>query len=279
MEKEMLMDKTSELMRHIALAEEPFGIFYSDDKPAEAYAPKAGPPISRQLEEAGQIDQQAIRQNFSCIMGNIWLARKKKGCAFISAEQYGCAGGSFYSGMVLPNLRFVEHYVSTGFPGTPMRGERYISSPQAMRDYIAALNPRPAPAPYCVFKPLSGLADGETPEIIVFFVRPEALTGLHTLLCFASGEADCMVSPFGSGCANIISWPLHYLEAGTPKAVLGGLDPSARKFHKTDELTMAIPLELYERMLEAMPESALTAEGAWPNVRKKAMRSNTAWEK
>jgi hypothetical protein len=53
-----------------------------------------------------------------------------------------------------------------------------------------------------------------------------------------------VASPFGAGCTNIVAWPLFYKEQGIEKAVLGGFDPSARKFMKTDELTFTVSWSL-----------------------------------
>jgi hypothetical protein len=80
--------------------------------------------------------------------------------------------------MMKPNVRFIEHYVTTGFSGTPVHGERFLPSPEAMRTFLAKVNPRKAPGKYCIFKPLSLFADSEEPEFVIFFARPEVLTGL-----------------------------------------------------------------------------------------------------
>jgi hypothetical protein len=83
----------------------------------------------------------------------------------------------------------------------------------------------------------------------------------------------------------MISWPLYYQEKGEEKAVIGGMDPSARKFMKTDEMTFTVPLSLYKKMLAALPESIFSVDGAWKEVRKKVaagtakpmQRSARAW--
>ncbi|PLX93785.1 MAG: hypothetical protein C0621_06700 [Desulfuromonas sp.] len=271
------LKETQTLLDHLGLDEEPIGVYYADSKPENAFGPKPGPTITRELEEQGEIDMQAVFQNFSCIIGNIWLARRKKGTAFISTEEYGCPGGSFYSAMMKPNLRFIEHYVTTGFEGSPIHGERYLPSPEAMRTFLAKVNPRTAPAKYCLFKPLSLFTADETPEFVIFFARPEVLSGLFTHTSFTTGDVDCVASPFGAGCTNIISWPLHYQEQGVEKAVLGGFDPSARKYMKTDELTFTVPWSLYQKMLKAIPESIFSVEGAWETVKKKVKRSARTW--
>lgn len=272
-----ILDGTAAFLNHLGLAEEPFGVSYADTKPDNAYGPKTGTPISREREDRRELDMQEVMKTFSCVMGNVWLARKKKGAAFISAEEYGCPGGVYYCSMMKPHLRFIEHYVSTGFPGTPLHGERYMPGPDAMRAFMEKVNPRKAPGKYCIFKPLSQFTDGDEPEFVIFFARPEVLTGLFTQTVFATGDMDCVVSPFGAGCTNIIGWPLYYKEQGLEKAVLGGFDPSARKFMKTDELTFTVPLSLYEKMLAALPESMFTHETDWSGVRKKVARSAKAW--
>jgi uncharacterized protein (DUF169 family) len=277
MNLQSILEKTQVFLEHLGLNEEPFGVYYDDTIPEKAFGPKPGPPISRELEEQGQIDMQAVFGTFSCVMGNIWLARKKRCAAYISAEAYGCPGGVFYCSMMKPNLRFIEHYVTTGFEGTPIQGERYLPSPEAMRTFLDKVNPRKAPGKYCIFKPLSLFTDSQEPEFVIFFARPEVLTGLFTQTTFTTGDVDSVASPFGAGCTNILAWPLFYRERGMEKAVLGGFDPSARKYMKTDELTFTVPLSLYRKMLEALPESMFNIGNNWEVVRKKVDRSAKAW--
>lgn len=129
---------------------------------------------------------------------------------------------------------------------------------------------------YCIIKPLDLFGGTEQPLVLVFFARPEVMTGLHSLVSYAAGTHNAVQSPFGAGCTNIIAWPLVYQQRGIECAVLGGFDPSARKFMKTDELTFAVPLPLYLKMLDAMETSALTRH-TWQGVRKKVLKSQRAW--
>jgi uncharacterized protein (DUF169 family) len=272
-----ILEETNVFLEHLGLDQEPFGVYYDDTKPEEAYGPKPGVSISREMEDHGQVDMQEVMKTFSCVIGNIWLARKKNSAAYISTEEYGCPGGVFYCSMMKPNLRFIEHYVTTGFEGTPVHGERYLPSPEAMRKFLGKVDPRKPPAKYCIFKPLSHFSEDQKPEFVIFFARPEVLTGLFTQTTFTTGDVDSVASPFGAGCTNILSWPLYYKEQGMEKAVLGGFDPSARKFMKTDELTFTVPLSLYEKMLNALPESMFNVGDAWSIVRKKVNRSAKTW--
>jgi uncharacterized protein (DUF169 family) len=272
-----ILEETKTFLEHLGLDEEPFGVYYDDTKPENAFGPKPGIPMSRELEEQGKLDMQEVFKNFSCVIRNIRLARQKHRAAYISAEEYGCPGGVFYCSMMKPNIRFIEHYVTTGFHGTPIHGERYLSSPESMRKFLDKVNPRKAPAKYCIFKPLSLFADTEEPEFVIFFARPEVLTGLFIQTTFTTGDVDCVASPFGAGCTNILGWPLFYKEQGIEKAIIGGFDPSARKYLKTDELTFTVPLSLYKKMLAALPESMFSVDGEWTAVRKKVTLSAQAW--
>lgn len=267
---------TQRLLNLLGHDEEPFGVYYSDVKPEGGFGPKPGEIFSREREAAGRIDWHKAFGGFSCIIGNIWLARKKKKAAWISLEECGCMGGGFYSGMFSPHLEMMVHYVTTGIPGTPFEGEHYLPSPESMRAFLKDTAPPEAPAKYCVVKPLGQFSSNEQPLVVVFFARPEVITGLHSLVSFATGDHQAVVSPFGAGCGGIIAWPLVYRQRGEERAVLGGFDPSARKFLKTDELTFSVSWPLYGKMLGAMEESCLTRD-TWQGVRKKVIRSKGAW--
>jgi len=70
---------------------------------------------------------------------------------------------------------------------------------------------------------------------------------------------------------------LHYLEKGQQRAVVGGWDPSARKFFKTDELSFTIPYEMFIQMIDRYKDSFLKTK-TWENVHKKINKSKKAWK-
>lgn len=269
------MQKTYRLLELLGHDETPFGIHYADTKPL-GFGPKAGEIFSRDRERCEQINWQNAKEKFSCIFGNIWLARKKKKAAWISHEECGCMGGGFYSGLYRPYLEMNVLSVSTGVPGTPVEGEHYLPSAECMRSFMDEITPPEAPGKYCIFKPLEQFTNDDPPLVVAFFARPEVLSGLFALTIYATGDHQSIVTPFGPGCGSILSWPLVYQQRGLERAVLGGFDLSVRKFMKTDELTLAVPLPLYHKMLEVMEESSLTRH-TWEVARKKVRRSRRAW--
>lgn len=259
----------------LGLDEIPMGLFYTDEKPAGGFTPKPSMLPTREMEKKEQINWQSVFATFSCALGHIWRARKKKTAAYFSAEQFGCPGASFWFGFNKPQTETVINYVSTGISGWT-EGERYCDSPAALRRIFAYVDPRPAPRKYCVMKPLSLFNSEQIPEFITFFVRPEALCGLHQLATFVTNDPEAVASPWSAGCGSLVVWPMHYLAKGENKAVVGGWDPSARKFYKTDELSFTVPARMFEQMLNRFGESFLTRK-SWKTVQKKIARSRKAW--
>lgn len=264
-----------EFLNLLGLKEEPVGIFYTDNQPAEGFSPKPMGLPTREKEIKNEIDWQGVFSNFSCVMSNIWRARKKKKAAYFSAAQSGCPGCAFWLGFIKPQTETIIHYVSTGIPGQ-MEGELYCDSPDELRRIQTYIDPEAASHKFCVAKPLSLFISNEKPEVVAFFARPETLCGLHQLATFVTNDPEVVTSPWGAACTNLITWPFKYLAKGENKAVLGGWDPSARKFFNTDELTFTVPFDMFNQMLKRFTESFLTTK-TWTLVQKKIALSNRAW--
>ena len=259
----------------LGLDEEPMGLFYADEKPAEGFSPKRIDLPTREKEIKNEIDWQTVFGQFSCVMGHIWRARKKKATAYFSEELFGCPGGAFWLGFNKPQTETIINYVSTGIPNWT-RGELYCDSPDELRRIFEYVDPRPAPHKFCIVKPISKFSNDEVPELVAFFTRPESLCGLHQLAAFVTHDPEVVVSPWSAGCGSVAVWPLHYLSKGQNKAVIGGWDPSARKFFKTDELSFTVSFQMFKEMLHRFGESFLTTK-TWSTVQKKILRSKKAW--
>jgi uncharacterized protein (DUF169 family) len=259
----------------LGLDEEPMGLFFTDEEPAQGFSPKPIDLPTREKEQKNEIDWQGVFGNFSCAIGHIWRARKKKKAAYFSNKQFGCPGGAFWMGFLKPQTETIINYVSTGIQGWT-EGERYCESPDALRYILEYIDPRPAPEKYCVIQPLSLFENNQGPELVIFFSRQESLCGLHQLATFVTNDPEVVVSPWSASCGSLVAWPLHYLAKGKNKAVLGGWDPSARKYVKPDELSFTIPFQMFTDMINRHKESFLKSK-AWSNVQKKIARSKKAW--
>jgi uncharacterized protein (DUF169 family) len=266
-----------EFLDVLGVEEEPMGIAYTDRKPVDGFTPKPLDLPTREKELENRIDWPSLFGGFSCVIGNIWRARRKATAAWFDATRFGCPGAALWLGYLKPQTETIIHYVSTGIPGH-MEGECYSESPDALRRSFEEIDPEPAPARYCVVKPLNLFEEDEVPQVVAFFVRPETLCGLHQHAFFVTNDLQAVVSPWGAACTNLITWPFKYLARGEEKAVLGGWDPSARKFFKTDELSFTVPYAMFLRMVDRYRESFLTTK-TWSLVRKKIARSKKAWRK
>lgn len=259
----------------LGLDEEPMGIIYTHKHPGEGFSPKPLDLPTRGKEIQGKIDWETTFRGFSCVMGHIWRARQKKTAAYFDNQHFGCPGGAFWLGFMKPQTETIIHYVSSGIP-EQMPGELYCASPDELRRIFEDIDPEPAPGTYCVVKPLGLFTPQEEPLLIAFFARPETLCGLHQLATFVTNDQQAVSSPWGAACTNLITWPLKYLQRGENRAVLGGWDPSARKFFKTDELSFTIPYRMFQDMLQSYGGSFLSTK-TWSTVQKKIKRSKRAW--
>ena len=267
--------KVREFLEVLGLSEEPMGMLYTNEQPTEGVSPKPGTLPTVEDEAANQVDWASINANWTCVIGAIWRAQNKRTVAYFDRERFGCLGGAFYLGYLKPQLDMITYYVSTGIPGR-LEGEHYFESPEVTRNFFHTIDPRPAPARFCVFKPISLFGADECPELVIFFSRPESIAGLNQLATFVTNDFEAVNSPFGAGCSNIVTWPLRYLAQGKLKAVLGGWDPSDRKYLKPDEITFTVPFEMFTRMVNRWPDSFLKT-ATWEIVRKRAERSRKAW--
>ena len=264
----------SGLLNSLGLNEEPLAVLFQDHAPADGLCPEPGDLPTRDKDAAGQVDWEAVYANFTCLIKLVWLARKKKKTAWLSAERFGCVGAAFWTGFMKPQAQTIINYVSSGNPGMP--GELYLANPEECGRVLDLADPPPAPAPYVVIKPLSLLEADEKPLLVSFFARPETLAGLNFLTVFVTGHPDPVRSPFTAACGGLVAWPLRYLQEEKEYAVLGGWDPSARQFFKTDELSFTVSHRLFEKMLARWEESFLKTP-TWAKVQKKIARSQRTW--
>jgi hypothetical protein len=275
--KSEIYQKLPEFIDILGLDEEPMGFYFTDKAPEAGFSPDPLDLPTREKEIKNEINWGAVFGGFSCVIGNIWRARRKKTSAFFSAEQFGCPGGAFWLGFMKPQTETIIHYVSSGVP-EQMEGEFYCGSPDVLRDVFETIDPPSAPKPFCVFKPISQFLADEEPLLVSFFTRAEPLCGLHQLAFFVTNDPEVVQSPWGAACSSLVTWPMKYLKNNQTKAVLGGWDISARKFFANDELSFTVPYVMFEQMISRCEDSFL-AKKNWSVVKKKIERSKNAWKR
>ena len=252
----------------VGYTEEPLGLFFTDQQPAEGSAPEQMEMPTAEKEARNEITAADAFKEHSCVLKHILIARKKRFAAYFDNERFGCPGAAFYLGFTRPLLESVVHFIATGMPGLP-HSERYIDSPDtARRFYNVEMDPVPAAKRFCVFKPLSQFDRQNPPEFVAFFAKPDTVSGLFCLTFFVTSDKEAIITPPGSGCAHLVTWPAKYRAQGKVKAVMGGWDPSCRPYLKRDEITFTVPYELFEKMVNRWEESFLIGP-AWNHVKKR----------
>lgn len=237
-------DSLKQFKDTLGLRESPLGIYYTNDKP-EGVTPKEG--------------------IWGCMIGLLQNARKKGKTVYFDKSHFGCPGGGYYMGFLEKARPNIEYFLSCGIPGE-MEGERYIKTPELARKYFGLMKPRPAPANYCVFKPIEHFQQGNAkPEVVTFFAPPDILSGLFTLTNYALETTDAVYTPFGSGCSTILTYPLKEAGKEQPHAILGMFDVSARPMVEKDTLTISMPYSVFLKLLENVPDSFLRTE-SWKKV-------------
>jgi uncharacterized protein (DUF169 family) len=199
-----------------------------------------------------------------CLIANLGRVRRGETLSF-SADTIGCPGGQRYLGYARGLRPGFEYFLSCGIPGE-MEGERYKKSPGLVREVMARMPEFTAPGRYAVFKRWDKLDEKDSPEVVIFFTKPDVLSGLFTLASFDESESSGVIAPFAAGCGSIVLYPYLERASPSPRCVIGMFDPSARPYVGSDELTFAAPLSKFERMVANMDESFLITP-TWERIR------------
>lgn len=207
-----------------------------------------------------------IPDGHSCIIGELAIVRKGRPLAW-NVQSVGCAGANRYFGFtdhIRPNF---EYFLSHGIPGE-LEGERYIKTPEMVKEFMNNMSCIPARGKYVIFKRFDQLTPDESPIAVIFFAKPDVLSGLYTLANFDQPDGNGVIAPFGSGCGTIVQKVWLESEKENPKAILGMFDVSARPYVPKDILTFAVPMKKFVQMVDNMDESFLITN-SWDKVRKR----------
>lgn len=218
------------------------------------------------MEDPGDVDRANLPDGHSCIVCELTIVRKGRPLAW-NVQTLGCGGAQRYLGYtdkIRPNFEF---FLSHGIPGE-LEGERYVQTPEMVKEIMSGMRCIPAKGRYIVFKRFDQLTPEDNPAAVIFFAKPDVLSGLFTLANFDQPDGNGVIAPFGSGCGTIVYQPWFQNEQDNPKAILGMFDVSARPCVPKDTLTFAIPIKKFKTMVGHMDESFLITE-TWRTVKKR----------
>jgi uncharacterized protein (DUF169 family) len=221
-------------------------------------------------DEEGRADTARPAADHQCFIGALAKVRKGQSLCF-DVNAVGCFGGKRYLGFskrLMPNF---EYFLSCGIPGK-LEGERYKKSPELVQEVMKSMPSFTAPGRFIVFKRWDMLDTADEPAIVIFFAKPDVLSGLFTLANYDEAMQNGVIAPFGAGCSSIVMYPYLERDSQRPRAVLGMFDVSARPFVPREMLTFAVPMNKFERMIANMEESFLITP-SWDKVRKRISKT------
>jgi uncharacterized protein (DUF169 family) len=240
----------SRIAQELKLRYQPVAVLFTDEKPSAA--------------------AQFKPHRFGCVIS--MLAGAAKGwTAVFDRETTGCLGGQ--TGLCFGDGyegRDVGSMLATG-PGRGSRGSRgglgYMKTPEVARRFVESLPATDIPESYVVLKPLAKVdAPRETPVAVIFLANADQVSALSVLANYDRPGGDAVSVPFASGCQSICLLPFAESKSGHPRAVLGGMDISARPHLDPDLLTFTAPWSLYLAM-EANVAGSFLEKDEWARLK------------
>lgn len=265
----------SKIAEHLKLKYSPVAIIWSDQKPDGA--------------------MQFVPGRWGCVMGSLAAAAERGRTAAFDAQTYGCWGGGVGLGFGNCYEQFpggVEcfcGFLSDGNGKNPkgqavaeacagwmkgelrenfLHGERYKQSPQKVQGFLDRLPMMQVPTRYVIFKPLAQVREDEEVQVVVFLADADQMSALVVLANYDRPDSDGAVIPFVAGCQSIGILTYRERTAEHPRAVVGLVDPSARRTMRRlgrELTTVSVPWRLYQTM-EANAAGSFLEKAPWTDL-------------
>jgi len=201
----------------------------------------------------------------SCIICELAKVRNGRSIVF-DDERVMCGGARRYLGYTEKMRPGFEYFLSCG--NSQIEGERYLRTPELVKEFMKDQRKLPGTGRNIVFKRWDNLNEKDEPDVVIFFAKPDVLSGLFTLANFDQAEPNGTITPFGAGCGSIVYYPYLESKSERQRAVIGMFDPSARPCVPENVLTFAVPMKRFGKMIGYMEESFLITE-TWDTIRKR----------
>jgi uncharacterized protein (DUF169 family) len=216
-------------------------------------------------EEDGGAEKAFKPEGWSCLICELAKVRKGRSLCY-NEDAVKCLGAKRFLGYTTQIRPGFEYFLSCG--NDTVEGERYMQTPEMVKEWISNQPLVSAGGRNIIFKRWDKLNEEDHPEVVIFFAKPDILSGLFTLTRFDRTDQDAVICPFSSGCSSIVYLPYLESMSGKQRAVIGMFDPSARRCVPADVLSFAVPYKRFEQMAARMEESFLITK-TWATVRER----------
>jgi uncharacterized protein (DUF169 family) len=234
----------SRIARELKLRHQPVAVLFSDERP----------------EAAAQFKEK----KWACVMS--MLAASARGItAVFDRKTTGCFGGM--TGLCLGDGSKGRDLA--GFLSAGRTGLGYFKSKEVASTHLGVHPPQDIPEKYVLFKPLSKVdPEKEKPKVVIFLANADQLAALSVMAHYDRKGGEAVAAPFGSGCSAVCLLPYLESKKRTPRAILGGLDVSARPWIDPDLLTFSVPYAMFQKMEANVPGSFLERE-SWSKLKER----------
>ncbi|MHB0867648.1 MAG: DUF169 domain-containing protein [Thermoleophilia bacterium] len=160
--------------------------------------------------------------------------------AAFSAANPGCVGAASYLGFntvpVVPAALFLSHK------------ERLKKDAGLAAAFYNSVEPARARDEHLVLSRLDEIPDDGKVEVVNLWLNAQSISAMHALANYDRPTNDNVIMPFASGCQSIWTIPYKEKRKEFPKAVVGSLDPTVRKFLPGDVISFSAPANRFITM-------------------------------
>jgi hypothetical protein len=190
------------------------------------------------------------RYNRTCMIE--FIAKVQAGGSLcFSAGETGCSGASCYLG-------FTESSGDSGRFLCEVEGyKKSVELGEAFYESIQAPTPK---ARHIVWQSCAAITDETDIEVINLWGSADMLSDMVTFANYDRPDNLNVVTPFASGCQSIWTMPCQERDATAPKAVVGCLDPSVRRWLPPGMLSFSLPARRFLEMIDNFRGSFLDKE-------------------